>query len=86
MEINRDDLIEKIINSQPGVEWSTDSFWDQWGHYSFGIYEGYIWNRLALGEASDLELWKILALCQDYWLKKYKCWLQKLEEKSASKE
>jgi hypothetical protein len=71
MELTKQQLIEKILNTVPALEWNSDPFWKKYGTYYFGIGDGYNWNEIALNKAEEAELWKVLALCSEYWYRFY---------------
>jgi hypothetical protein len=54
------------------------------GKYGYGLYgicDGFNWTD-ELENASKLEIWKMIALSNMYWYKKYKKWLRSSEIKS----
>jgi hypothetical protein len=79
--VNREELIKEILDTCPDQEWCSDLFWNKYGRCFFGIGDGYDWNENALNNASDEELWKILALCSTNWYKKYRKWYEEASKR-----
>lgn len=64
-------IIDLVKSSSPSYEMSQHPLIRKYGYDTFGtIYEGWYWKD-NLSQASELELWKIFALIQADWLKKY---------------
>lgn len=69
------ELIEKYAVPPLGGETVFDVIY-KYGYTICGIYDGFEWKN-NLKEITELDAWKIIALCSIYWEKLYKEWLEK---------
>ena len=70
--LTKEELICEIKKTLPALDWCEDPIWNKkYGHYVFGFSEGFSWNELELENSKEIDLWKILAMCHEYWGDKY---------------
>ena len=70
--LTKEELICEIKKTLPALDWCEDPIWNKkYGHYVFGFSEGFSWNELELENSKEIDLWKILAICHEYWGNKY---------------
>lgn len=96
--MDRTELLNKVRNCTPQLGWD-DKFPNLYGKYGMtisGICDGWHWfeedniteysrqkGRLPLTDATDIELFEMWAVADNYWLGKYEKWLKHSEEKSS---
>jgi len=72
------ELIEEIKTTLPPQEWCNNPIWNgKYGHYWFGIGDGFAWDFEELELASEKKLLEILVMCHSAWKEKYKGWYDK---------
>lgn len=83
-EILNKDARELLEDSIPwhGAESDMPDLFGKYGYGLYGISDGFKWKD-ELENASELEIWKMIALSNIYWFRKYKKWLNLAEEKSS---
>jgi len=72
-------IIELLRRETPTYELSTLPLFKKYGYDTFGsICEGWYWGD-NLKEATELELWKMFAMCSADWGNTYKYWYYEKE-------
>jgi hypothetical protein len=81
--LNKDarELLEESVPWQ-GAETDMPDLFGKYGYGLYGICDGFKWKN-ELENASELEIWKMIALSNMYWFRKYKKFLELAEIKSS---
>lgn len=75
--------IDKLVEeSLPALEWSDNDFFNKYGHYFFGISDGYRLNKDYKEKMSEIDKLKFIAFCSTYWLYKFEYWYNMEEYKN----
>lgn len=67
------EFLDKYCVPPLGAE-SINTMFSKYGKTIGGIGDDYFWNKDKLKDITEVEFWKMVALTNIYWCKKYKEW------------
>ena len=94
-DLKKQSLVDIVKDSTPwlGADSDFPELFGKYGYTISGIYDGWDWftqdsitdyamnhGHKPIEEATELELWKMLALTNTYWYNSYKEWYDKITD------
>lgn len=73
------DMVRKFCVPMLGAE-TIDPF-GKYGHTVCGICDGWVWHHAVLDTAPEIDLWKMTAIANSYWMARYQRYYR--EERDA---